>query len=46
MNILNEKEFKIKNVNIDIFCELQKYQTKENPTDININKLKKDLCRI
>ena len=46
MNILNENEFKIKDINLDIYCELQKYQTKENPTNININKLKKDLYKI
>ena len=46
MNILSENKFKIDNKNIDIYCELQKYQTKDNSTNIKIDLLKKDLDKI
>ena len=46
MNILSENKFKIDNKNIDIYCELQKYQTKDNSNNIKIDLLKKDLDKI
>ena len=46
MNILSENKFKIDNKNIDIYCELQKYQTKDNSSNIKIDLLKKDLDKI
>ena len=42
-NILNEKEFRIENVNFDLYYALNKYETEINSGNINFNLLKKDL---
>ena len=46
MNLLNKNEFKLDNINLDIYCALQKYQTEENYNNISINKLRKDINNI
>ena len=46
MNLLNKNEFKVDNINLDIYCALQKYQTEENYNNISINKLRKDINNI
>ena len=46
MNLLNKNEFKVDNINLDIYCALQKYQTEENYNNISIDKLRKDINNI
>ena len=46
MNLLNKNEFKLDNINLDIYCALQKYQTEENYNNISINKLREDINNI
>ena len=46
INKLNENEFKIENVNLDLYCALQKYETEINSGNIDINLLQKDLDNI
>ena len=46
MNLLNKNEFKVDNINLDIYCALQKYQTEENYNNISVNKLRKDINNI
>ena len=46
INKLSENEFKIENVNLDLYCELQKYETEINSGNINLNLLQKDLDNI
>ena len=46
MNLLNKNEFKVDNINLDIYCALQKYQTEENYNNISINKLREDINNI
>ena len=43
MNILSQNEFKVENVNFDLYCALQKYQKEDNSWDIDIKALKADL---
>ena len=43
MNILSQNEFKVENVNFDLYCSLQKYQKEDNSWDIDIKALKADL---
>ena len=43
MNILSQNEFKVENVNFDLYCALQKYQKEDNSWDIDIKSLKDDL---
>ena len=46
MNLLNKNEFKVDNINLDIYWALKKYQTQENYNNININKLREDINNI
>ena len=46
MNLLNKNEFKVDNINLDIYCALQKYQTEENYNNISIDKLREDINNI
>ena len=43
LKILEDNKFKINNVNLDMYCILQKYKVDENSENINMALIQKDL---
>ena len=46
LKILEESKFKINNVNLDMYCTLQKYKINENSEIINVTLIQNDLNKV